>query len=217
MSAKRRVDIVFVLGISAVDVLCCALVSSLVLFLLFSGSNLPLQGALGSGSNTDLSAVLRIDDSLKFDNSTRPLLRVRAFPPGSIPQRPSAAEFWTDSAPELTTRPSLREIFSKTPGGGIFWVPERGQVGGELARMCILHVSQPAVGLWDLEIGYMDTADGLTSAAVQSVPVRIAIVGHGQCEVAVTLDLGKAVRLSQLPPDAATGCSVKDVLELSAS
>src|SRR5262245_27496742 len=93
----RRADptnFIVTLGISAIDVLCCALVGGLVLFLILSQEVRNKILAASGGPNRDLVILLSYETT-----SPEQILRLRVLPPpGRTPgHRADPTEYWSDT------------------------------------------------------------------------------------------------------------------------
>src|SRR5258708_1241672 len=74
-------NMLIVLGISAIDVLCCALVCSLVLFLMLSQARSSGAAIRGTGNNKDLLIAFEVPVAAGTAKDDWPVLRVRVFEP----------------------------------------------------------------------------------------------------------------------------------------
>jgi hypothetical protein len=180
--AQRSTRLTIALGISAIDVLCCALVGGLVLFLILSveGRNHKLAGR--GGPNRDLVVMLLYDNW-----NPPPVLRLRVTP-GNSPSPGKRAggptEYWTDG----DRRRDAGNMFLESGGASWSVVPDATEVG---ERMAILHLRRPVPGDWGLTVGYVESADGVANGPAIGIPVTIRVQsssGSAECRLLLPIN-----------------------------
>ncbi len=184
-------NIVISLGISAIDVLCCALVCSLVLFLMLSTSGTASQASLEMGKNKDVIVQLQVEKTPGIEEDTRPVLRLRLR---AAEDKGKVNDFWTVDQ---------HSPIVHTSQGELFWTSEVSEEGSDSdtsselrSRSSILQIHKPA-GEWLVELGYLETQEGLLGPAKQQVTVRVMVISAScSSETQITLKLGENLELS---------------------
>jgi hypothetical protein len=173
-------SLIIALGISAIDVLCCALVGALVLFLILSVEARKHTTTSDSGENQDLVFIVSYTPS----TDPRPVLRLRIYPP-RIPVASSSSveafsEYWTDSRDKRYESASMFR-----PAGGSLWSVA---AASQTPQISVLHIHRPAAGVWGFSVGYVDSSYGAISSNPPQLNIAIAVLGHGggaKCDVFV--------------------------------
>lgn len=150
---RSRENFTIALGISAIDVLCCSLVSSILLFLILT-SPAKKNVALSSGGN---EPTLIVSFAVTDDN---PIVRVLVYP-GDTPEL-LPVEFWAGNAAQVTRPPSsikLGDVSSLYRDGGFaWWIPSEAAGSNRLPSTSgpssSLVVRNPSSGNWKIKIGY---------------------------------------------------------------
>lgn len=201
---SRRVNMTVVLGISAIDVLCCALVSSLVLFLMFSSvrRHEAIQRVVGAN---ELALVLTLPPA--SDSSARPELRVRLTMEAA--GEGEQVSFWT--ADDFVDEPHNQAGRMVQQGGGIQWYSAKAGEPGE-ERVSIAMIHRPSAGRWSVALGYLDTSDGALAPADRDVQVNLSILGACESEVRFRLALGEERMIDSRGGENAEGCDPKESL-----
>jgi hypothetical protein len=183
----QKGNLVVTLGISAIDVLCCALVGGLVLFLILSVEGRSRSVSAGEGSNQDIVLLM----SHPLQTSPNPVLRLRIFPPlPPVPPPQSGndfAEYWTDSPDKRHESNSMFDL-----GGGSLWSVA---AANQDPQVSVLHIRKAIAGTWGFSVGYLDsTADAPFSHPPVGVAIRVLGQG-GEAECIVTLPVGEIVEM----------------------
>jgi hypothetical protein len=171
--SPSRDNLVVALGISAIDVLTCALVSSIVLFLILAApARTTLHGREGLP-----------DDGLVVQfaiGTPGTAVRVLVFPGQAATVLP--VEFWSNRPP-TSRRPrgpdDLGVISSLYRNGGYAkWIlSAEGSSSDRASQLTLpeatLVVNRPAAGKWRIKLAYSDFAEG--QLAPESVDVSVVV------------------------------------------
>lgn len=185
-------DMLVVLGISAIDVLCCALVCSLVLFLMLSQAS--SGGAVrGKGRNKDLLIAFEVPAAPGTAKQDWPVLRVRVFEPtaGAPKGKGNGTPllFWGDDreviVPNATTPLSPNLAFAGR--GQVLWTSD--DIEGVDTRLSVLQIHNPKPGYWGVEIAYVDSKAGLITPAKPDMAVKVSISGAVNSRFTAQLNL----------------------------
>lgn len=198
--SKAGPDMVVVLGISAIDVLCCALVCSLILFLMLSQARSSASPIQGKGTDKDLLMVFEVPAVTGIPSVDWPVLRVRAFAPTPSPTtngiNSSPLVFWSDESERVLPNSTdlLPPSMVQPDGGQVLWTSNA--LVGETQRISILQIHNPKPGYWGVEVGYVDSKTGLLSAATRDMSVRISIAGAVSSRFSIRIPLNSVCNIS---------------------
>jgi hypothetical protein len=189
--------LIVALGISAVDMLCCAMVAALVLFLVFASQR---TVAKNDGARTTAERTLHIAYKLEPNRSII-VLRMKKGQAGSV-------DFWSDIPEQGFVRdskkrdplvePSGYAYASMEPHNGIFDLVV-GRLNGDD---------------WELALAYADTQRDLAAEASSTTEAKVTLEGICTLELLCKIPLGEAVNLGsacQTTSDSG-GCTVKRLL-----
>jgi hypothetical protein len=184
---KGGPDILIVLGISAIDVLCCALVCSLVLFLMLSQARSTQGATRGKGTNRDLMISFSVPVSPNTPPEDWPVIRVRVFEP--TPARPdsvagTALLFWGDQRESIT---DARPLLVFPDHGEIVWTSDDLPEAHE--RLSVLQLHNPRPGYARIELAYVDSKSGLVGPLDATMHVKVSVAGAVTARFTVDLAL----------------------------
>jgi hypothetical protein len=177
-------SLIVTLGISAIDVLCCALVGGLVLFLILSQEGSIKRLASSRGPNRDLIILLSYETV-----APEQVLRLRLLPPlGRAPAYKSApTEYWSDRMDGGRIEDSVLQ------DGGVSSWSILGDDRRPGSRQVVLHVHRPAPGQWGFSVGYVDAAENMAGVPNSTVPMTIRVFGGAAATCTLTAPGGLAL------------------------
>ena len=162
----NRQSMIPALRISAIDVLCCAMVASFVLFLVLSSQPVRRMRASGKGK---AASTIHVQLSV---NDPATIVSLNLIPPqgGGDAIRIPAALYTDQSANPAAARAAADTAAGILKGGGWNWVafPDWGKA--------LLVLEKPVNGQWKADISY---AHG---ESLQDVKVTVQLIGS--CEFA---------------------------------
>jgi hypothetical protein len=174
MTAKSpRQNLMVALGISAIDVLCCALVSSILLFLILTAPTKKIDESVSGGSEP----TIRIFVAVSSDVPDVPIIRVLVYPGSEADVLP--VEFWASNMSQVarpTSAIKLGDVSSLyRDGGDAWWIPSQLPAKGE-AQMpsSMLAVRKPKIGNWKIQLEY--AAYNPSGSIPARVEVRVTAV-----------------------------------------
>jgi hypothetical protein len=194
---SNRQSMILPLGISAIDVLCCAMVASFVLFLVLSSQPVRERRAAANGKSSP-SMKLRLT---VFDPTT--VLSLKLLPPqGGEEAVPVPVSLWTDepvNARDTGPSPDRKPALQKGGGWAWFVFPR----GGE----SLLVLERPLNGQWRADLSY---AHG---PSLEDVRVNVQVYGSCLFTSDVTLKPGETTHITDLGKNEL--CSAQKSLSLS--
>jgi hypothetical protein len=198
---------VVALGLSAIDMLSCAMVSGLVLFLALSSPRTaaPFEG----GRQGDLSGI-----QLQYESeATDPVMLLRIVDSNDAGR---AAHFYSDQATSMhfVTDTTIRAAVVRPEGTVLEHVQEVESPDGLLARKLYLYsITEMHALPWDIWLTYADTKRELGSEV--PVEARVVVDLKGSCRVRVTcqVGVGQSKLLERCDQTSDSSCSVKQILQ----
>jgi hypothetical protein len=166
ISAPARISLFVTLGIAAIDLLSCAFISSVVLFVMFL---IPKTVAAGGGTGKEQTLAVHWAFT-----SNRAVLAIQLKPsPTATP-----VTIWTSPTPAF----SDQDCAKLSASGGIsgacsVTISEKRESG-------MLVIRKPLSGQWDVGVSYADSIDSENSPGPGSVSFEMSVIG----KQAVTLE-----------------------------
>ncbi|MET4841504.1 hypothetical protein ABIF62_001999 [Bradyrhizobium japonicum] len=160
MKSSTETSLVVTLGVAAIDMLCCAFVCSVVLFLIFL---LPQRAASSDAAGTE--DLLLIKWSL--DTRTDVVLGVEITPPGDTP-----AMIWTDDPSSMTDACARLSLAKDLRNSCYMITPDdpRSLEG-------LLVIERPKPGEWGAIIHSSDTKSHYYAPDSETVALDLVVVG----------------------------------------
>jgi hypothetical protein len=178
-SSAGRLSLFLTLGIAAIDMLSCAFVSSVLLFVMFL---LPQQSAGGGVTGTENFLIIR----WSFSSHYATALRIELDPPGDVPR-----VIWSDDPGSVN---SVCANLSKAAelSSACYLLPTDPR---DLDGMLV--IEQPRSGDWKVVVGNSDTASHMNAGDEQAVDFLLTVIGKDAFSRPVSkLNPGDSVGLS---------------------
>lgn len=177
-------SMVITLGISAIDVLSCAMISSFVLFLVFTGTLFRrAHHNTNKGNNGSPALVLHIQYRNQ-ESVFNLILEPRAVASASKHEQ---ILLWTDESSKTV---SLQGLENETTGSapGVFsWNATPA------LKEALLIVERPVPIAWDVSVSYAD------APSLEDSTITFDIDGGCQFKGEITMHPGQTIRLQDLP------------------
>lgn len=163
MASPRSISLYLTLGVAAIDMLSCAFIASVLLFIMFLvPAPAPADGAAGSERSL---AFLWVMDSGKA------VLRLSIKPPNA-----DTVVIWSDTPDVFQARPSLCANLSKKGTDlnacRLFVPPDSEKAHG------MLHIDNPVSGPWNVEISFGDSWKHMNAEGPSEVNVGMTVIGR---------------------------------------
>lgn len=198
MTPPGRISLFITLGIAAIDMLTCAFISSIVLFLMF----------LTPRESSQAAALVPQDVLMMhwvFPGAAGALFGLQIGPPGNM------CLLWTDEATEKIQDRCAG--LSKTSGAGAVRVIKSGARSiRDPTQDGVLAIADPVAGVWAVNVVYADTADHAMTLGAPVV-ATISVVAKEAAVVQVTLEPGQEIILRDAA-DASVTASLKVTLDI---
>jgi hypothetical protein len=178
----QRQSVVITLGISAIDVLSCAMISSFVLFLVFTGTLPPLGHHMNKGNSGPSALVVHM--KYQYSESVFNLILVPRSATAASKQEQIL--LWTD---ESSKTELLRGIDNRTTGSaaGVFsW----NATPALAEAMLIIERSDPIA--WDVSVSYAD------APTLEDRMITFDIEGECQFKGEINMHPGQTIHLDDL-------------------
>jgi hypothetical protein len=211
----HRSNLIIALGLSAIDVLSCALVSSIILFLLFSSPSKSKTPTAEATADVGLLIKIAIDQE-------EPIVRLRVYPPNPDDEdrKSLPVEFWSDlNGQSAKGLGEIRSLYESD--GSAIWVPSSTSetkvvsVAGTSPEAA-LFVHRPKSGRWRLELGYMTSRSDLAAPHLPKfIDANVTIAASCLTKVRSRLELGvpRVIDDAEPPEDGkANSCSLNEAL-----
>jgi hypothetical protein len=194
MSHEGKSSMVIPLGISAIDVLCCAMISSFVMFLVFAGTASRRPQHAEQSGNGPPAIVLR----MRYDKPES-LFNLILYP-AKTTQSSDRGDIllWTDESSTAEVRGAQGPKSESSTAGGWSWTATPA------LEEALLIIEQPVPRLWNVDVSYAD------APTLEDATVNIDIYGKCTFERVIKLHPGQTIDINELAPSGS--CSAKESL-----
>lgn len=198
MTSLGRISFFITLGIAAIDMLTCAFISTIVMFVMF----------LTPRDNSQATALAPQDVLMMhwvFPGGPGALFALQFGPPGNM------CLLWSDEDAEQVQNRCAS--LSKTSRAGAFRVLKSGARSlRDTTQDGVLAVAEPVAGAWTVNVIYADTADHAMMLG-RPVVATISVVAKEAAVVQVPLEPGQEIPLFDAA-DANVGASLRATLDI---
>jgi hypothetical protein len=179
------------LGISAIDVLCCAMICSFVLFLVFANAaDKQRRKEVGPSVAAIVIRLVSHKPGVEFNISLTP-------PPNTVVADEVPTLYFSDQAQGRVRKAGLQK------GGSWKWIkmPDLGD-----ARDALLIVERPITGQWHASVSYS------ASSSLEDADLIITMTGRCPFKRLVILHPAQTLEFDDLPSDGS--CAASDNLQV---
>lgn len=202
MTSPGRISFFITLGIAAIDMLTCAFISTVMMFVMFL-----------TPRDSSQATVLAPQDVLMmhwmFPGAPGALFGLQVGPPGD-----NMCLLWSDEdAEQIQDRCAPLSKMAKAGAIRVFKSGARSL--HDSTQDGLLAIAEPVAGSWTLNVIYADTADHAMTLG-RPVVVTISVVAKEAVVVQVTLEPGQEIPLIDAADarDASAAASLKSMLDI---
>jgi hypothetical protein len=188
MTRGSQISLLVTIGIAAIDLLTCAFVSSVVLFVMF----LVPSASGGTAEVGDPNDILMLDWTYATVGAiSRPVIAIQLGHDGQ------QLTVWSDMNAEQIDDACLKLSAAHDPKGHCSVSHSASDSGGE----GILLITQPVKAQWSVGVAYADTEDDANSGNYPPLEMDMTIVGNGVVDLSgMSLNFGDGLTpLDKLP------------------
>ncbi|CAO3433885.1 hypothetical protein [Azospirillum endophyticum] len=199
MTSPGRISFFITLGIAAIDMLTCAFISTVMMFVMFL-----------TPRDSSQATVLAPQDVLMmhwvFPGSPGALFGLQVGPPGN-----NMCLLWSDeNAEQIQDRCAPLSKMAKAGAIRVFKSGARSV--HDPTQDGLLAIAEPIAGSWTVNVIYADTADHAITLG-RPVVATISVVAKEAAVVQVPLEPGQETQLTSAA-NAGTATSLKSILDI---